>query len=156
MATMRQGEIVSGLALAGLGLFIVAKSSQWVLLGKEGPGPGFFPLIYGLLMVVLSLMLVTQALLKRPVAASVTPEAENKNVAAALGVWLAFTVMILIMKAIGFMVALGLLVVFMTRVIYSKSIRFCLVSGLTVPVGFYLIFKLGLQVQLPVGTWTGI
>jgi hypothetical protein len=77
-------------------------------------------------------------------------------VAAALGVWLAFTVMILIMKAIGFMVALGLLVVFMTRVIYSKSIRFCVISGLMVPVGFYLIFKLGLQVQLPVGTWTGI
>jgi hypothetical protein len=45
MASMRQGEIVSGLGLAGLGLFIVAKSSQWLLLGKEGLGPGFFPLI---------------------------------------------------------------------------------------------------------------
>lgn len=153
---MRQGEIVSGLALAGLGLFIVAQSSKWVLLGKEGPGPGFFPLIYGVLMVVLSLALITQALLKRPVAPSASGEASSNSVAAALGVWLAFTAAILIMKQIGFMVALGMLVVFMTRVIYSKSPQFSVISGLTVPLGFYLIFKLGLQVQLPAGTWTGI
>lgn len=153
---MRQGEILSGLVLAGLGLFIVAKSSQWVLLGKEGPGPGFFPLIYGLLMVVLALALVTQAMLKRPVAAPSGGDSRNGSVAAALGVWLAFTVAILLMKAIGFMVALGLLVLFMTRVIFSRSNRFSFISALTVPLGFYLVFKLGLQVQLPVGTWTGI
>lgn len=156
MVTMRQGEIVSGLVLAGLGLFIVAQSSQWVLLGKEGPGPGFFPLIYGVLMVLLSLALITQAILKRPSVSSVPGNGINNNVMAALGVWLAFLATILSMKAIGFMVALGLLVVFMTRIIYSKSLQFSLVSGLTVPLGFYLIFKLGLQVQLPVGTWTGI
>lgn len=153
---MRQGEIVSGLALASLGLFIVARASQWVLLGKDGPGPGFFPLIYGLLMVVLSLALVTHALLKRPVAAADQGEYKNTSVAAALGVWLAFTATILVMKAIGFMVALGLLVLFMTRVIFSKPPKFSVLSALLVPLGFYVIFKLGLQVQLPVGTWTGI
>lgn len=156
MSTMRQGEIFSGLVLAGLGLFIVAKSSQWVLLGKDGPGPGFFPLIYGLLMVVLSLALITQALLRRPLAASPEAEPQNTSVTAALGVWLAFTVAILMMKAIGFMVALGFLVLFMTRVIFSRSTKFSVISALLVPLGFYLIFKLGLQVQLPVGTWTGI
>jgi len=153
---MRRGEIVSGLALAGLGLFIVAQSLKWVLLGKDGPGPGFFPLIYGVLMVVLSLALITQTLLKRPVTASLAGEAKNSNVAAALGVWLAFTAAILIMKQIGFLVALGMLVMFMTRVIFSKSPRFSVLSGLLVPLGFYQIFQLGLKVQLPAGTWTGI
>ena len=56
----------SGLALAGLGAYIIAEAAQWEYLGQDGPGPGFFPLWYGIAMVALSLGLVASSVLRQP------------------------------------------------------------------------------------------
>ena len=62
---MKIGDVVSGAVLAGLGVFIILEARQWDYLGADGPGPGFFPLWYGVLMVALSLVLVVTSLAKR-------------------------------------------------------------------------------------------
>ena len=51
-------DLWSGLALGGLGAYVVVQASRWEYLGADGPGPGFFPLWYGIAMVALSLALV--------------------------------------------------------------------------------------------------
>ena len=38
----------SGLALAALGAYIVVQARGWDYLTEDGPGPGFFPLWYGI------------------------------------------------------------------------------------------------------------
>ena len=63
-----KGDVVSGAVLAALGVYIISEARQWNYVGPEGPGPGFFPLWYGIAMVILSLWLVVVSAV-RPAAA---------------------------------------------------------------------------------------
>jgi putative tricarboxylic transport membrane protein len=58
----RSADFWSGLVLGGLGAYIIVTASQWEYLGQDGPGPGFFPLWYGIAMSALSLLLVVYSL----------------------------------------------------------------------------------------------
>ena len=57
MLLFHRYNALAALALLALGVFIVQQSVQWEFLGRNGPGVGFFPLIYGSLIVVLALVL---------------------------------------------------------------------------------------------------
>jgi putative tricarboxylic transport membrane protein len=156
MPTLHRYNILAGLLLAALGAFILQQSLRWEFLGRNGPGVGFFPLVYGSLIVVLSLVLVIKSLRAGRSAGNQAPEQPAGKVFAALSVWVAFAATVALMKFIGFYVALGLLVMFMTRFIFSRSLRFALLSGVLVPLTFFVVFGLLLKVQLPVGIWTGV
>jgi putative tricarboxylic transport membrane protein len=156
MPTLHRYNILAGLLLAALGAFILQQSLQWEILGRNGPGVGFFPLVYGSLIVVLSLVLLIKSLRAGRRVGSQTPEQPAGKVFAAVSVWVAFAVTVALMKFIGFYVALGLLVMFMTRFIFSRSTRFALLSSVLVPLTFFVVFGLLLKVQLPVGIWTGV
>ena len=62
---LRSGDFWSGLVLAALGAWIVTEARGWSYMGEDGPGAGFFPLWYGGMMIVLSLVLVAGTVLKR-------------------------------------------------------------------------------------------
>jgi len=156
MPTFHRYNLLAGLLLAALGAFILQQSLQWEFLGRNGPGVGFFPLVYGSLIVLLSLVLVIKSLRAGRRAGSQTPEQPAGKVFAAVSVWVAFAITVALMKFIGFYVALGLLVMFMTRFIFSRSTRFALLSSVLVPLTFFVVFGLLLKVQLPVGIWTGV
>lgn len=162
MNYMNRNNVVAGLLLVALGVFVVQQSLQWQILGSNGPGVGFFPLAYGALIVVLALVLTAKSLWAqreqtRQAKQKLTSDMqEPANVFAALTVWLAFAVSVALMKFIGFYISLGLLVMFMTRVIFSRGSRFVCLSGLLVPTVFFLVFGLSLKVQLPIGIWTGV
>ena len=156
MPPIHRYNVLAGLLLAGLGAFILQQSVQWEFLGRNGPGVGFFPLVYGSLIVLLALVLVIKSLWAGRQAGSQAPGQPAGKVFAAVSVWVAFAVTVALMKFIGFYVALGLLVMFMTRFIFSRSPRFALLSGVLVPLTFFVVFGLLLKVQLPVGIWTGV
>ena len=156
MPTLHRYNILAGLLLTALGAFILQQSLQWEFLGRNGPGVGFFPLVYGSLIVVLSLVLVIKSLRAGRKAGRQGPGQAGGKVFAAVSVRVAFAVTVALMKFIGFYVAQGLLVMFMTRFIFSRSPRFALLSGVLVPLTFFVVFGLLLKVQLPVGIWTGV
>src|SRR5258708_30393148 len=54
----RSPDFWSGLALAALGAYIVAQARGWDYATEDGPGPGFFPLWYGLGILACSVYLV--------------------------------------------------------------------------------------------------
>jgi len=60
--TRKSGDLWSGVALAALGLYIIIQAGQWEYLGPEGPGPGFFPLWYGVAMLALSALVIVSHL----------------------------------------------------------------------------------------------
>src|SRR5688572_525654 len=62
---IRTGDIVSGAVLAGLGIYIITEARRWEYTGPDGPGPGFFPLWYGIALVALSALLIGMTLLQR-------------------------------------------------------------------------------------------
>ena len=146
---MKIGDIVSGAVLAGLGLFIILEARQWDYLGTDGPGPGFFPLWYGLLILALALVLIVTSLTKRGAAGG--RPVNWREVGRALTAWLALTVCVALLKVLGFLIAFGLFTFFLVYVMYRRPVMPAIAVAIGVCLGFYLIFPLALNVGLPVG-----
>lgn len=153
-ATRPTADVIAGALLAALGVYVVLGARQWTFLAPDGPGPGFFPLCYGVLLVGGSLALVLSGL-KRRADASAAERTDWAGVARALGMWAMFALMIPAMTYLGFAAALALIIVFFLRVVFPQSWSFTLIAAVLTPIGFLLIFPMMLQVQLPVGQWTG-
>jgi putative tricarboxylic transport membrane protein len=148
-SVFRDGDLVSGAVLIGLGVFIVSEARNWDYLTPEGPGPGFFPMWYGLALVVLSLAVVVSALARR----AHTPQGDIdwRRVGRALVVWLALTVCIAALKVLGFVIGFALLTLFIVSVMYGRRLAFGILSGVATAAVFYLVFPVALNVALPVG-----
>lgn len=154
---LRRGDVLAGLCLAALGAYIALQSLAWQVLGPSGPGPGFFPLIYGTLMVGLSLALVVRAASRRAVRADAPQEtAARGDTRAAITIWILFVAAVAAIKYVGFLVSLGLLLLLVSRLIYARPLWQGAAAAILGPALFYLIFSLGLQVRLPTGTLTGL
>ena len=132
----------SGLVLGGLGAYIIVTASRWEYLGPDGPGPGFFPLWYGIAMSGLSLFLVFTSL-----------KAKNKidwsDAPRALATWAAFAAMCAAFKLIGFLPAFALLTFFIVAVMYRRPLAAAATVSIALTAGFYLLFPLALGVKLP-------
>jgi putative tricarboxylic transport membrane protein len=153
MTTSRRntGDLVSGAVLAGLGLFIIIEARRWDYVAPDGPGPGFFPMWYGIAMLALSLGLVAMALKRR---AGGRGEPVNwPEVGRALFAWAALTACLASIKVAGFMLSVGLLTLFIVCVMYRRPLMYGITAGVLTAVGFYLIFPLALNVELPVGVF---
>jgi putative tricarboxylic transport membrane protein len=161
------GDAISAAALAGLGGYIVTEAIQWDYLASEGPGPGFFPVWYGLALIVLSLLVIGARVIRllqerggRGVAAR-TPKPPGANggsekrreIYHALVVWAAFALCIALLKVLGFMLAFGLFTLFIVALIYRRPWKVALAVAIGTSLGFYLVFPLALSVALPVGVF---
>ena len=144
----RSGDFWSGLVLAGLGAYIVSQALGWAYKTEEGPGPGFFPLWYGGAMIVLSLLLVAGAVVKRPADTGPVAWIEVRR---ALLCWAAFVASIVLMRFVGFMIAFALLTAFMVVVMARKPLKVALPLAIGGAVGFWLLFDKALDVSLPPG-----
>lgn len=146
---MKTGDIVSGAVLAGLGAYIISEARGWEYLGPDGPGPGFFPLWYGIALVALSVLLVATSLVPRADA----PEAAVKwrEVGRALLAWAGLASCVAFLKILGFLLAFGLFTFFLVVVMYRRPLGTALAVAVGLSVGFYLLFPLALNVALPVG-----
>ena len=145
---MKIGDVVSGAVLAGVGLFIILEARQWDYLGADGPGPGFFPLWYGVLMVALSLVLVVASLAKRS-----APPGKPVNwpeVGRALSAWLGLAICVGLLNVLGFLVAFALFTFFLVYWMYRRPLLPAIAVSIGVSLGFYLLFPLALNVGLPV------
>ena len=147
-----RGEVVSGAVLAALGVYITVEAWQWEYLTADGPGPGFFPLWYGIAMVVLGLVLVGSNLLRRATAAHAEPVNWGKIRHAGI-TWTAFAVSIALLKPLGFLVSFALFTFFVVAGIYRRPLPAALATAVGCSLGFYLVFPLALNVSLPVGVF---
>ena len=146
----RRSDFWSGLALAGLGAYIVSEASRWIYMGEDGPGPGFFPMWYGGAMLVLSLLLVAGTVLKHAPPGK-TPS--NSELRRALTCWVAFCVCIGLIKVVGFMVAFALLTWFIVSIMARQSQKVAIPIAVGGALIFYLVFDFALDVSLPTGIW---
>lgn len=145
------GDLWSGLALAALGAYITATAWQWEYLGADGPGPGFFPLWYGIAMLALSAAMVAANVARRrePGAATVA----WGEVARALGVWVALVACVALFKLLGFVISFGLLCSFIVAVMHRRPLALAAAVALAGSAGFYALFPFALGVALPVGVF---
>jgi len=146
--TRNAGNLWSGLALAALAIYIMVEALQWEYATPEGPGPGFFPLWYGIAMLALSAALVVSELARRS-----TPGAmiNWRPLGRALSTWLALAVSVALFKPLGFLVSFALLTYFIVAVMYRRPLKIAALVAAASAAGFFLVFQLALGVSLPVG-----
>jgi putative tricarboxylic transport membrane protein len=146
----RRGDVVSGAVLAGLGLHIILEARRWEYLGADGPGPGFFPLWYGIAMLALALFLVATSAGAR----SAAPAAgRRRELGRALVAWVALAVCVALVSVLGFLIAFGLFTLFVVAVMYRRPLLPALAVAVGCAVVFYLLFPLALNVALPTGVF---
>ncbi len=145
----RDSDVIAGGLLAALGVYIMIQARQWEYVGFDGPGPGFFPLWYGLAITVLSLWLVLARVLK--LRREDTGVVDWTGAGRALGTWALFAASVALMPWLGFVVSFGLLTLILVRIQFARSWRTALFTSVGLGGGFYIVFPLLLDVPLPVG-----
>lgn len=146
-------DVISGAALAALGVFILNQALQWSFLGPDGPGPGFFPVGYGALMIALSLYLVIKATLVPD------PDARSpidwRATGRALATWAMFAGSVVLMEPLGFAASFSLMALGLIWLVMRKPFLVALVTALLSAAGFWLVFGVALGLNLPLGAlWT--
>lgn len=142
------GDFWSGLALAGLGAYIIAEAARWEYLGQDGPGPGFFPLWYGIAMAALSLALVVSSVLREPGAEDRIDWAKARP---ALAAWVALAAAVAALELLGFLIGFAALAFFLVAVMYRRTLAVAATVALASAAAFYGLFGLALGVRLPAG-----
>ena len=134
----------SGLALGGLGAYIVFEASRWEYLGPDGPGPGFFPVWYGIAMAGLSLALMVSSVLRTEAEAI-----EWSGAGRALATWGALVAAVAALKLAGFLICFAALTFFVAAVMYRRPPVVAATVAVAAAAAFYAVFPLALGVKLP-------
>ena len=134
------------------GCLIVGGSLRLPLGEPQNPGPGFLPLSVGGLMVFLAFALLWRSLRRgedsKPNRAA-KPESPQKLI----GTFLAILLYVPAFPHLGFIVTTIPLMVFLFKHIGGMGWKMSLGGGILISLSLYLIFKVWLQVQFPVGLW---
>ena len=143
---MRAGgaDFWSGLALAALAGYIIVQAAGWEYTGPDGPGPGFFPLWYGIAMAVLSAILVVASVLRKQ-----SEFVDWRGAGRAFAIWLALALAVAALKLVGFVIAFAALTFFVVAVMYRRPVRVAAIVAVALAASFYVLFPLVLGVNLP-------
>lgn len=147
--SFKAADLWSGLVLAALGVFIIVEARQWEFLGPDGPGPGFFPLGYGIAMVALSAALVVASVSRK--ASHVDGAVNWSETGRALATWLALVVSVAVLKPLGFVVSFAVLTFFIVSVMYRRPLVVATAVAIAGAAGFFFLFTYALGVSLPAG-----
>ena len=138
-----RADFWSGLALGGLGAYIIAQAWSWEYLGQDGPGPGFLPLWYGIAIAGLSLVLVIASLSGKEA------PVDWSGAGRALAAWGAFALAAAALKWLGFLVCFSALTFFIVAVMYRQPLKVAATVAAAATAVFYVVFPLALGVKLP-------
>jgi putative tricarboxylic transport membrane protein len=148
---LRDGDVISGALLAALGVFILLESHKWGYYAPTGPGPGFFPTVYGLGMVALSLLMIANKIRRRS-------EDEHafdwRATGRGLATWLAFVAAAVLLKPLGFVLSFALLMFVVVAFVFRRPLHKAALMALLAAATFHLVFPVVLGVALPIG-WLG-
>lgn len=139
-----RADFWSGLALGGLGVYIIVQAWRWEYLGSDGPGPGFFPVWYGIAIAGLSLALMMSSLRSAD-----GERIDWTGAGRAFATWVAFAVAVALFKFAGFLVSFAALTFFIAGVMYRRPLWIGAVTAVLAAAAFYAVFPLALGVKLP-------
>jgi len=150
-------DLVGGSFLLLLGLFLAIRSTEFRIWSRSGPGAGFFPLIIGLIIILLSLILLLQYILSKRVrdktkAASKDAPEQNRSTPIKVCSYALLMVLYgLLMKDVGFFITTFLFLFVVLKYAERRGWRSTLLVGLITTVVSYLLFEYWLGVPLPLG-----
>jgi putative tricarboxylic transport membrane protein len=146
----RDPNIIFGTGLSLLGIYIVHQSLGWTVYERDGPGPGFFPLIYGGVMLVFALWLTLQAIRAGGVGKPLPQDEPNEGGRLeAFSTWAALAVSVPLMWAFGFIIGFGAVLFFIIRVVFNRPTLGAAITAASIVAVLYLGFSELLESPLP-------
>jgi putative tricarboxylic transport membrane protein len=150
---MRLVDIIAGAVLIALSIVVLPESLALQFYSEGVPGPGFFPTLLAITLVVSGALLITSRLTKP---ANAFPEFERPSRSQAqrsLGVWMALLVAAVLVNVLGFLASMVVLVAVLLLGIERRRGLSTIVTIVVTPLLAYLLFGLLLQVPLPSGVF---
>jgi hypothetical protein len=170
MLRLRWRELTTAAAFALLAVVFIVAGRGLALEARGIPGPGLFPLLVAATTLVFSAALVVSAVVAPHRAPAVPVEAGDDGSGGAAAeiedaeepdgasrwrrpmfLWVALLGCSLLMTAVGFLAAMVLLVGILLVGMERRRDRLSYLSVVAVPVAFYVLFALLLDVRLPTG-----
>ncbi len=149
---MHNRDLFSSLFWMLCSVFIIVGSLRLPVGQPHNPGPGFLPLSVGGLMAILSSVLLWRSRPKKN-----TEEAPQKsgprNLFKLVATFAALLIYVPAFPFLGFLFATIPLMVFLFKAIGEAGWKISLAGGTFISLGMYMIFKVWLQVQFPIGLW---
>ena len=150
---MHRYQIGSAIFLLFVGCFF-AIEGQTLKLGKiVKPEPGFFPFWLGIGLIILSLALIFQSMRGRINTGAAQPLWKGirwQKVIFLLAVLLLYSIFL---ERLGYILATFILMFFMFRAVEAQKWPIVILGSVVTSLFTYVLFRLWLQVQLPVGLW---
>ncbi len=143
-----RAQVAAGLVLLLFGLGVAWQAAAQLQLGEPlRPGPGFYPLGLGIVLVLLAAWRVVEARVARVDSGPVGPTVPIAPILATLGLVLTFA---LLLEPLGF-IPTSLLVVGLLVRVAGLSWRSSAIVAITSSILSYILFDLLLGLQLPTG-----
>lgn len=149
---MKYLDLISGMVFIAIGIIFVAGGMKYKLFHFGSPGAGFFPFIFGLVLIGFSIILFVVSLVavKKPSENFFAQKDSLRKILLAVG---ALLVYIILLPYTGFLVITSLFIVFMFRFIEPANWTSTILAAFLTTVICYVLFELWLGVQLPRGIW---
>lgn len=154
MNAIKKRDLGSGLFFLGIGAGFVLASFRYTMWDRYGPGPGFFPLVLGVLFSGLSLLLLAATML-RNVKADDEITASDTLKLSVIGRTVAYVALLfcfyLFFNGLGFLLTILLFMIGTLLLLGKRSLTFTLSLSILSSVMVYLVFVRLLGVPLPGG-----
>ena len=137
----------SGLLFTGCGVFAVVYGSKYALGSAARMGPGYFPRILGILMIVLGVILMLRAL---RLEGAPVPAWKWRPLVLVLGSVVVFGAVV---KWLGMALSTVILIVIASAATHEFRPKEALISGVLLAALAVGVFVIGLSLQLPI--WPG-
>lgn len=150
--TAKAEHPIAGVVLLVLGLAIAFGGLHYGWGSLDNPGAGFVPLLAGAAMAVFSAITLIQSLVKgwRPLA-ELWAGARWQRPLIAIGCLILYSV---ILRDLGFLISSFILSLYLYRMLKPSGWTETLIAAVLTTLGFYLLFQVWLEVQLPKGVLT--
>jgi hypothetical protein len=155
MKIKNQKDFFSGLMFTAIGIAFVWGSSSYEMGGASRMGPGYFPILLGILLAVLGIAIIFQSLVVKTADGEKMGSWVWRPLIFILGANLAFGILLIGLPSIK-LPAMGMILgVYVLTIIASLAsrqfkIREVLILATILALGSYLVFVVLLTLQLPV------
>jgi hypothetical protein len=154
---MRTAEAVCGLFLLAIGSLAIYDSRQYGVFGwgPAGPEPGLYPFLLGMGIVLGSLLILGQVLLRSRAAAPEEPFLPPGALKPVLSVGVPAALMVLLSQFIGLYLSAGIYLAVYMRWIGRRRWIMVAVVSILIPLAGYVVFERLFLIPLPEGSLTG-
>ena len=146
--TDRKGDLIISGILCAVGIFVILKARAMPYGEATVPGPGFLPMILGVLLLGISVILGIRALLSQG-----NPVRVQLGHRSMVSILVALVVLAGLLERLGFLPVMTLFVFLALKTLSSLKAWKCFLWGLVAAFAGYGFFGLLLGIPLPLGTW---